>query len=133
MNEKPDPTPPELSVRQQGLMVELMRTSDIQSAARVAGVARSTAYRWLDDPGFASELARRRNEAMYEAMASVKTLTVRAAQELGALLDTEDERLRRQICKDILSHALQVREMEEIERRLIAIEQQLQQPKKENS
>lgn len=111
-----------LTDRQKCLLVELVRTPDIQAAAKTASVARSTVYRWLQDPVFAEELTRKRNQTMNEALESVKNLTGRAARELGALLDTEDERLRRQICRDILAHSVKVRELEQIEQRLTRLE-----------
>ena len=113
------------NARQQRLLTELMPTTDIQAAAREAGDGRSTVYRWLQNPAFADKLKQMRNEAMNEALSAVKSLTVRAAEELMRLLDTEDERLRRHVCRDILSHAIKVRELEEIERRLARLEEQL--------
>ena len=115
----------ELTARQQQLLVELVQNTDIQAAARSAGVSRTTAYRWLEQPVFADELNRQRNEAMKEALSSVKSQTTRAAQELVGLLDTDDERLRWRICSDILRNAIKVRELEEIEQRLDRLEQQL--------
>lgn len=114
-----------LTARQQQLLVALVKNPDLQAAAKAAGVGRTTVYRWLEDPRFSGELARLRNEAMKEALESVKSLTTRAAQELIGLLDTQDERLRRLLCNDILTHAIKVREIEEIERRLRLLERQL--------
>jgi phage terminase small subunit len=120
----------ELTVRQQQLLVELVKNTDLQKAAIKAGVGRTTVYRWLENPRFAAELARMRNEAMKEALDSVKALTTRAAQELVGLLDTEDERLKRLLCNDILGHAIKVRELEEIERRLARMEERMNQEMK---
>lgn len=117
-----------LTARQQRLLIELVKNPNIQTAARTAGVGRTTAYRWLAQPDFADELNRRRNEAMNEALSSVKSLTARAAQELVRLLDTQDERLLRHICNDILGHAIKVRETEQIEQRLAKLEKQLNTP-----
>lgn len=126
MDEKKEPDiGTELSARQQQLIVELVKNTDIQAACKAAGIGRTTAYRWLGEADFTDELARLRNEAMKEALGSVKSHTARAAQELVRLLDTEDERLRRHICNDILGHAIKVREIEEIERRLMVLEKQV--------
>ncbi|MBT8046242.1 MAG: hypothetical protein KJN67_03650 [Pontiella sp.] len=114
-----------LSARQNLLLVELVKNPDIQAAARAAGIGRTTAYRWLAQPDFSNELTRRRDDAMTEALSSIKSQTTRAAMELNRLLDTEDERLRRMLCNDILRHAIRVRELEEIERRLIRLEQHM--------
>lgn len=118
---------PAFTARQQKLLIELVKNPDIQAAAREAGVGRSTAYRWLEDSAFAAELTRLRDQAMKEALDSVKALTTRAAMELVGLLDTQDERLRRMLCNDILGHAIKVRELEDVERRLARLERNLQQ------
>lgn len=118
-----NPTPNTgLTMQQRKLLVELVKTTDIQAACKAADVGRTTAYRWLAQPAFADELANLRNGAMKEALDTVKSLTTRAAQELSQLLDTKDERLRRQICKDILGHTLKVREIEGLERRVTVLE-----------
>ncbi len=115
-----------LNPRQQRLIIELTRSSDVQAAARAAGVGRTTAYRWLQEKSFADELSRARNRIYGEALSSIKSLTTRAARTLGELMETDDERLRRNICNDILRHAFRVREQEEVECRLITIENRIQ-------
>lgn len=114
-----------LTVRQQRLLVELVTNPDLQAAAKAAGVGRTSAYRWLKQPDFEEELARLRNHAMNKALDSVKAHTARAAAELTGLLDTEDERLRWRICSEILRNAIKIRELEEIEQRLLKIEKKL--------
>lgn len=121
----PAATEEELTPRQQRLLVELVKNPDIQAAAKAAGVGRTSTYRWLKQPAFETELSRLRNLAMNEALSTVKAHTARAATELTGLLDTQDERLKRQICNDILTHAIRVREQEEIERRLTALERKI--------
>ena len=91
-------------------------------ASKTAGVSRPTAYRWLKQPAFQAELARQRDAAYSEALATVKTHAVQAVTELARMLGVKDERLRRQVCNDILAHALKVRELEDLERRLAALE-----------
>jgi hypothetical protein len=85
---------------------------------------------WLKDPAFAGELARLRNAVMDEALGSVKSLTTRAAEELHRLLGTDNERLRRLVCKDILSYSIRVREVEGLERRLACLEEKINQQMK---
>lgn len=120
----------EQNARQQRLLVELVRNPDIQAASKAAGIGRTTAYRWLAEPAFSDELARMRDEAMDEALGSVKSLTARAAEELHRLLDTDNERLRRLVCKDILSYSVRVREVEGLERRLACLEEKINPPMK---
>jgi hypothetical protein len=52
----------------------------------------------------------------------VKTHAVTAVRQLAGLLGSADERLRRQVCKDIIEHALRVRELEDVEQRVTALE-----------
>jgi hypothetical protein len=126
MDETPDlETEPSqgLTLRHQRLLAALVSNPDIQAACKAVGVGRSTAHRWLKDPAFRAELARQRDSLLSDTMDSVKTHATRAMAELVNLLDTEDDRLRRLICNDILGHALKIRELEDIERRLTALEQ----------
>lgn len=115
----------QLTIRQRRLLSVLVADPDIQAAARAAGVGRTTAHRWLRQPAFRDELARQRDAVLSEALGSVKAHATRAVAELMKLLNTGDERLRRQICNDILGHALRVRELEDIERRLAILEKAL--------
>ena len=112
----------ELSPGQQKLLAALVGDSNIQAASNAAGVARSTAYLWLSDAAFRDELARQRNAVLSLALESVKTHATRAVAELARLLDAPDDRLRRLICNDVLGHALKVRELEDLERRIVALE-----------
>ena len=118
-----DPAPDApLNPRQMALLAALVRDPDIQSACKIAGVTRVTAYRWSREPAFAAALDRQRNAVLTEALAAVKTHATRAVTELAALLTAKDHRLRRLVCNDILAHALRVRELEDIERRLAVLE-----------
>ena len=125
MNETITPTTPQpmrLTRRHQRLLSALVIDPDVQAASQTAGVARSTAHRWLNDPVFRDELARQRDAVLSGAMSSVKTHAARAMLELARMLGSEDDRLRRMICNDILGHAMKAREMEDFERRLAALE-----------
>ena len=121
----------ELSMQQRQLLVALTEETDVQCAAKTAGVSRATAYRWLNEPAFAEELARLRNVVLTSALDTVKAHTRRAAAELARLLDANDERVRRMACKDILDQALRIRDMENIERRLAVLEKQDQEQSKQ--
>jgi len=55
----------------------------------------------------------------------VKTHAARAVTELAGLLNVKDDRLRRQVCNDLLAHAMKVRELDDLEGRLAALEKAL--------
>jgi hypothetical protein len=115
-----------LTPQQQKLLATLVGNSNIQAACRIAGVARSTAHLWLKEPAFREELQRQRDTLFCDALATVKTHAAQAVKELAGLLSAPDERLRRLVCNDVLGHALKIRELEDIERRLTAVEARLE-------
>ena len=115
-----------LMPRQMALLAALVCNPDIQAASKTAGVGRTTAHRWLREPAFQEELTRQRDAVFSESLAAVKTHATRAVSELAGLLSSEDDRLRRQVCNDILAHAMRVRELEDIERRLAALEKAME-------
>jgi len=122
----PGSTQPELTARQEKLLTLLAASPNIQAASKTAGIGRSTAHRWLNDPVFRKELTIRRNTIMEETLGSLKSYTVKASEQLIKLLDSENEWVRRQTCKDILGYALKVREIENVEERLDVIEKALE-------
>ena len=50
----------------------------------------------------------------------------RPLTELAGLLSVKDERLRRQVCNDILDRAMKVRELQDFENRLLALEKAME-------
>ena len=115
-----------LTPMQEKLLSALVAEPEITAAAKSAGVGRSTAHRWLRQPGFMAELTKQRDASMTEALDTFKSHAARATTALADLMSTDNERLRRQICNDILGHALKVRELEDIERRLALLENAMQ-------
>ncbi|HNX35839.1 MAG TPA: hypothetical protein PKM57_14495 [Kiritimatiellia bacterium] len=111
-----------LTPKQLKLVASLAADDDVQAACATAGVGRTTAYRWLKDPEVQSALAQHREQAFSEALGSLKSKASRAVAELEKLLTVSDERLRRLVCNDILLYAWRVRELEDFERRLVALE-----------
>ena len=121
-----DPYPKtELTLQQQQLLGALIVDPNIQAACKGVGVGRTTAHRWLQDPVFRDELVRQRDAVLSESMDSVKTHAAKAMTELAEMLNSKDERLRRLVCNDILGHAMKVRELQDIEGRLAALEKAL--------
>jgi len=75
--------------------------ASVQVAAKAVGVCRSTAHVWVQQPAFQKELARRRDAALAEARAGVRSQAGLAAAKLATLLEAEDGRLCRMVCNDI--------------------------------
>ena len=123
--ENPDPKKP-LSFRQKKLLTALVNTSDVQAACKAAGVGRTAAYGWLKNQDFREELNRLRDNALSDALTHIKTYTAQAVDQLALLMKSEDERMRRQVCNDILSHALNIRGKETLDQRLQALERKIE-------
>jgi hypothetical protein len=87
------------------------------------GLSKALFYEWLKNPDFADEYKRQRNILIDEALESLKGSLKKAVNTLTALLDTEIESLRRAVSNDILNHVLKIKEMQEIEDRLLKLEQ----------
>lgn len=122
----PPQIPRPFTARQEKLLAALVTNPDVQAACKTAGVGRTTAYRWLRDPAFRDALARERGALLTDALSAVKAHVTLAVSQLAKLLRSKDDRLRRMACNDILGHALKVRELEEIEERLAALEAALE-------
>ena len=125
----------QITTQQMQLLEALVQAPNVQAACESVGVGRTTAYRWMDEPAFKAELDRQRDLVLSVALEGVKTSATRAMTELTALMGTKDERLRRQVCNDVLTHAMKIRELDDFERRLVAIERALikTEPKKWNN
>ena len=112
----------QLTANQMRLITALVANSDVQAACAAADVSRTTAYEWFKETAFQEALARQRDEVFSTALERLKATSARAVAELEKLLDAGDDRLRRQVCNDILGYAWKVRELVDFERRLSALE-----------
>lgn len=121
-----------LTARQLQLVAALVLNPEIEASAVATGVGHTTAHRWLKLPAFREELARQRNTVFIDEMSTVKTHATRALKALTELISTSDERLRRIVCTDILDRAMKIRELEDLEKRLTALEEAAEEDKKRN-
>ena len=112
----------ELSERQRRLIPFIVSSNTIEEGCRQAKISTVTFYSYLRDPLFSEELRKARDAAVAEAMESLKAATTKAVDKLVALLDSEDEGIRRRTAVDVLSFICKWREFHEIEDRLVYIE-----------
>jgi len=110
-----------------GLPCPLRRASRKYIEACERGqVSRDTVHRWMQEPGFRSELERQRAELVDQGFALLSQNVSAAVEGLVGLLDNGDARLKRLACKDILDQHHKFREMDELTKRIEAIEEKLQ-------
>ena len=68
----------------------LLSQADIEEAARVAGVAAKTLYRWLEVPEFREEYLKARRQVFFQATARLQQASGAAASiMLTLMLDAE--------------------------------------------
>lgn len=79
-----------LDPKQEKALTELLQQPTIQAAADATGVARSTLYRWLQDPEFASAYRAARSEALAHATARLQQLASEAVDALGTVIGNAD-------------------------------------------
>ena len=112
----------QLTPEQEKLVMSLLSCSSIEKAATEAGVSRSSAYRYLKDPKFKAELRRRRAEVADCALDGLKAYASKAVENVGELLESENESVKRKATVDVITNVLRVRELEDVEERLERLE-----------
>ncbi|MCK9229011.1 MAG: hypothetical protein PHT96_11835 [Syntrophorhabdaceae bacterium] len=114
---------PSITVKQARAIPVIIRARSIEAGCAEVGISKTLFYQWLKKPDFAEEYRRHRDVLVNEAMESLKESVGRAVDSLTALLDTDNESLRRALSNDILNHVLKIKEMQEVENRLSKPEQ----------
>jgi len=122
-----------LTARQLRALAAILDTPSMEAAARRAHIGRTTLYNWLREPAFKAELYRRQGEVFNAAIARLKCLVGNAVNGLGDLVKAESESVKRAACRDILDAALKVKELHEIDERLTAIEDHLEEIRSANA
>ena len=96
-----------------------------KQAAEQAGVSESTVYRRLREPAFKQQVREARAATVEQASARLTAASLRAIQSLLQLLDAESESVRLGSARAILELGAKFREAQELEARIIQLEQQL--------
>ena len=108
----------------QALIAALAAGATKQEAARLAGVGERTLYRRLEDPDFRSRVDRARVELIHRTVGRLADASAVAVTTLRSLLEADRESVRRGARRAILESGLKLRQSEELERRIAALEEQ---------
>lgn len=119
-----------LSERQMKALPFFVASSSEAEACRQAKIAKQTYYEWLKDPSFKTELHRLRELVVNDAIQGLKSHVNKAVTTLVGLLDINTPSLQRNVANDILSHVIKFKELQEIEVRIEALENQAAQEQK---
>jgi phage terminase small subunit len=116
-----------LTARQAKFLPVLLASPTYTQACQVGRVSRDTLYEWLKDPAFKAELGKQRDELVAQGFALLSQSVAKAVETLVGLLDTGDGRLKRLAARDILDQHVKFRELDDLTRRIEAIEDRLEQ------
>ena len=116
------------SRRDQMLIVALASGASHQSAADAAGYAAKTVQRRLANPAFRRALDDTRNRLFEQALGRAAHHAIRAADVLAEVMDDSGipPRIRVSAAKALLDSATRYREVEELSRRVAAVEDALE-------
>jgi len=114
----------QLTPKQRAFALALLNEKDTRAAAKRAGVAERTAYRWSADPDIQRAIAEAENAALQQAVRGLIRLAPDAVATLGrALSDEAPPPVAIRAADVILSRLLQLRELLDYDRRLAALEE----------
>jgi hypothetical protein len=115
-----------LSRKQEALISALLTAPTLADAAQTAGIGEVTAWRWLKEPTFQTTYREARRQVVQQAIVQVQRATGEAVETLrNVMQDSESPASARvSAAKVILETATKWVEVEDLEARITALEQQ---------
>jgi hypothetical protein len=101
----------------------ILSAKTLEEGCRQAGISKQTFYNWMDNCEFKNEITRQRNEVIQEGLTNLKTSIRKAVNVLIECLESDDASVKRRAANDLLTHCLRLKEIEEVEDRLQALEE----------
>ena len=129
MKKKLKPVEAGLTRAQADFILALIEARTIAGAAKNAGVARSTVYRWLEDPKFRDEVSRARRHFLEEGVETLVGGMEKGASRLLEALDAPDRNIRLRAAIAVVQMGLDVAAIADFERRLAELEDRARAPR----
>lgn len=102
----------------------LLSRGSVEASAEVAGISRTTAWRWMKDPIVLARLREARRDAMHRAIARLQEAASSAVDCLVAVMGSgESESAKVAAARCVLEQALRATELLDVEERIVALEQ----------
>jgi hypothetical protein len=114
-----------ISPRRKKAIAALLTEKDIRSAAKKVAVNERTLYRWLADPNFHAELLKAEGDMIDAATRHLVRLQQPAIDTIKTILDCDDTspNTRLRAAQTILDYLIKLRELRNLESRLVALEE----------
>jgi phosphoglycolate phosphatase-like HAD superfamily hydrolase len=112
------------SRKSEQLIAALLTHPSIEAAAKSVGIGEVTAWRWMQDPAFATQYREARREAMRQTTARLQEAAREAVECLGDVQRTgQSESARVSAARTILEQALKAVDLDDLTERVEALEQ----------
>jgi hypothetical protein len=116
-------SPATWNAKQERLAVLIAAGKSIKSAAADTEIGERTAHDWLADPRYRTFVAEIRGRMFDEAVGSLADATNEAVGALRSLLNDGNSNIRLKAATAIIDNALKLRAHVELDRRVLALEQ----------
>lgn len=117
----------DLNIRQDRFLKALLETATIEAACKMAGINKTTGYKYLKDATFLAEYRKIRRESMQQVTARLQRTSEEAVAVLHEImLDSDNSpNARVQAAKNTLDIAYRSLELDDIQERIEELESRL--------
>jgi len=122
----------ELTPKQKEVILEFVKTGNVEQACENIGVARSTYYEWMKIPEFKEEIKQQQEQVYESTVSNMKYLFSKAVETQEQLLNSENERIKLRVSSSIINNTVKLLEVASFKERLEQIEKQVEQSKQFN-
>ena len=121
-----------LGPKKESAVLALLTTRNLEEAAKAAGVTPRTLHRWQKEPGFSAAYRAAKRAAYDQAIARLHHFSSAAVSTLGKVMLDQDTPPATKVraADSILAHTEKALEIEDIEARLLALEQATEETQK---
>jgi len=113
--------------RQARALPFILSARTVGEGCQAAGISRKCFYNWMKEEAFRNECRGRQSRLVDLALVTLKGNAMEAAEKLSAMVATEEGPLLRRVCRDVIDINLKIRELDELEARLEALEKRIAQ------
>jgi len=117
-----------LTDRQRQAIPHLLAARSNEEGCRQAKVSKNTLYGWYREDAFRGELRCQREKIVEGALENLKANVSKATEVLLKLLDSQNETIQHKVAKDIIDFSIKSMELEDLERRIEALEMKIERP-----
>ncbi|MEM4204367.1 MAG: hypothetical protein QXS54_09905 [Candidatus Methanomethylicaceae archaeon] len=115
-----------LSSREMQVVNAVLTSKSVREVAEKTGLHEATIYRYLKKPAVVNALQERKRELTNAVLRYFLQLGQKALNNIEELLNSSSERIRLEASKYVLDTLLRINELNELEQRISALEQAVQ-------